>query len=556
MTVRSKHFLLAAFCIIPVVVFFRAVFAMSVNIPFQDDFDGLLEPVLLLHTQKPSFSGFWQILYAQDDERRIVVDRLIAYLVFKLSGELNLRAMVIAGAFNLLVFAGVLLRWFKSTGTPWILFAPIPWLLFNIQFYETVFWPMIPFQHLAVFIWAMLTIWLLSRDSPAAFIAALVSAMFTLYADVSGNFILAAGLFVLVARQRWQAAALWLVIVGIAVGYYFSGLVIPEYRPKFSDNFSRPVLLLSVLTALFGIWSDPGPTFPMLLRESIAIITGLVCMVFVAVLLVQALKPVLKNRKPVEKNDIFLWGAVCFIAIVLAVLASGRTSEGLDSIFKPRYRHMYIFWLIFVYLLAVRYRPLWFKSRAVKTGTILYAVLFCVNAYVMYWGGLDRYRKTFFADAYQWYYNRSLPSSPIYLALRKRVDDIYEGVYKEGIYRPEKYPFAALPQAPVKGTAEIELTASDGGVEVSVRDQPRKPGKDDGTYIIFRAQSGETHILPAYHTQRPLHRLILDRSYYYPDSQTERYATAYFRSAVFDVEVGVIEGENQYRLLTGKQLRL
>ena len=81
-------------------------------------------------------------------------------------------------------------------------------------------------------------------------------------------------------------------------------------------------------------------------------------------------------------------------------------------------------------------------------------------------------------------------------------------------------------------------------------------GKNDGAYVIFRAADGETHILPAYQTQRPLPRLLIDRSYYYPEARTDHYLAGYFKAAEFDIEVGVIQGKNQYRLLTGKQLRL
>ncbi len=559
MAVSNRHFLPAVFCAIPVVIFYAAVFAMSVNAPFQDDFDGLLEPVLLLKTGQHNWGEFWNMIYAQDDERRIVVDRLIAYGIFKLTGELNLKAMVIAGAFNLLVLVFVLYRWFKDTRTSWLLFLPIPWLLFNVQFYETVFWAMIPFQHLAVFVWAVLTVWMLSRDSAAAFGAALITAVLTIYADVSGNFILPAGALVLAARQNWRLLAIWVALIGLVAWYYFSGLVIPEYRPKFSDNFSNPLLLVSVLTTLFGIWSDPGPTFPMIVREGVSLAVGLAFLIFTLIVLARVACTLLKDKKPLDKNDAFLWGAIGFTGIVLAVLASGRASEGLESIFKPRYRHMYMIWLLFVYLLAVRYYPRWFAPRIVKAGLLAGSVLFCLNAYVMYWGGLDRYRKTFLADAYQWYHNRSLPSSPIYMALRERVDEIYEGVYREKIYVPEKYPFADLPGAPVKGETEIEVNTHGNdaaSIEVVVRKMERGMGKNDGAYVIFRAADGETHILPAYQTQRPWHRLLIDRSYYYPEARMDHYLTGYFRAAEFDIEVGVIEGENQYRLLTGKQLRL
>lgn len=556
MTARINRPLLLACCAAPIVIFLWAVFAMSTNTPFQDDFDALLEPVLLLHSQDFSWAAFWQALYQQDDERRIVVDRLIAYLLYTFNGELNLKLMVIGGALNLLIVPAVLYRWFKSTATSLVLMVPIVWALFNIQFYETIFWAMIPFQHLAVFVWAILTMWLLTRGTRATLLGALATGLLTIYADVSGNFILPAGLLALAAQYRWREAAIWLLVLGIVAGFYFTGLEMPAYRPKFSDNFSNPLQIVLVLITLFGIWADPGPTFPMLFREGLSLVLGLAGLIFVLQLLVKEVKNTVVRKNTLNKDSAFLWGTLGFITIVLLVLASGRASEGLETFFNPRYRHMYLFWIIFSYLLAVRYNPVWFRSSVVQSTLVAGSVLFCANAYLMYWGGLDKYRKTFLIDAYQWYHNRSLPSSPIYLSLRKRVDDIYEGVYKQGIYHPEKYPFETLPEAPVEGRIEVALHQADGGVDVSVANVARGMGKNDGAYLIFRADNGETHILPTYHRQRPLHRLLLDGSYYYPDAQMDRYATDYFKSKAFEVEVGIIEGKKQYRLITGKQLRL
>src|SRR5690606_27731640 len=110
--------------------------------------------------------------------------------------------------------------------------------------------------------------------------------------------------------------------------------------------------------------------------------------------------------------------------------------------------------------------------------------------------------------------------------------------------------------APVEGNIEIDLFEPDGNVEVEIKNFRRKSGKNDGAYVIFRGDNDETHILPTFHSIRPVYRLMSEGSYYYPGALINRYGTAYFKSEVFDIEIGVIEGDRQYRLITGKQLRL
>lgn len=553
---HSKYSIPALLCILPIVIFYWVVGTMAVNVPFQDDFDGLLEPVLHLHRYKTTLSEWWQVLVTQDDERRIIVDRLAAYLTYLISGEINLKTIILTGAINVLVLIWVVFQWFRATRSSWLLFAAVPWLLFNIQYYQSILWAMIPLQHLAVFVWALLTMWLLSQNTPKSFLGGLFTAALTIGADVSGNMIIGAGIVVLAAQFRWKELAIWTVFVGILVACYLSGLVIPEYRPKFSDNFANPLQLLSILTALYGLWLDPGPGFPFSLREAVAIITGIGTLGYLIFLLYKAVNKMAADRLPMEREDAFLWGSLAFVGVVLVVLATGRAAVGIEAVFTSRYRHMYIILLLLLYMLSIRNYPNWFVSRKVQAAVVGLSVLFGLNATYGYWGEMDRFRKTLLADGYQWYHNRSLPSSPIYLSLRERVDEIYEGVYEEGIYTPADYPFSRLPEAPVEGNAEINLVSYEGNVDVEVPDFVRKGGKDDGAYVIFRSPEGETHILPAYHSVRPVYRWLQQGAYYYPGARIDRYGTAYFRSSLYDVEIGVIEGDRQYRLITGKQLRL
>src|SRR5690606_11453121 len=114
--------------------------------------------------------------------------------------------------------------------------------------------------------------------------------------------------------------------------------------PKFSDNFSNPLLLISIFTALFGIWADLGPQTPVLLRESMSVLLGILTIALIAYFLYKTIISLLQTKKPLHKDDAFIWGAIAFVAVVLATLAIGRASEGMESIFKPRYRHMYVFW--------------------------------------------------------------------------------------------------------------------------------------------------------------------------------------------------------------------
>ncbi len=552
----NPRYLLVVMALLPIGLFYWLVVGMSVNVPYQDDFDALLEPVWRLQSQPFSLADFWREMYTQDDERRIVMVRLAAFSLNEWTGELNMRHMIVLGASTLLVVVLVIGGWGKSSGVPLEGILPVVWMIFTIQFFEAVFWGMIPLQHVAVFVWTFLCIWLLTRGSRATFAGALIAGALAVFSDVSGNFVLPVGAVVLALQQRWKPLLAWGALMGALTGYYFAGLEVPEYRPGFTDSLADPFNMLKVLFSLFGLWADPGPTFPMDFRQGWVLILGLATLGLAGYLIISRGIRLIRTGQRPDRNEVFVWAGLLFIGIVLGVLAVGRASEGVASVFNPRYRHMYAFWMVFCYLLLWCSYPGKMRERTVVRGVWVVVFVLGVNAYYQYWGPLDRFRKVLLTDGYEWYHNRALPSSPIYLAMQERVDTLYEAVYAAGIYSGEQYPFAGLPGAPVTGAAVVEVRDFPDAIEVFIPDFERASGKDDGAYVILRSEE-EVHVLPAYQQQRPVYRLAGGGgSIYYPGAKTDALVKAFLKSPVLTIEIGVIDGPRQYRLQTGQQIRL
>jgi hypothetical protein len=551
---RATTFLLI---ILPILFFYWVVVYMSANAPFQDDFDALFEPTVLLSKGTESIWSFWNVLFTQDDERRIVMDRLIAFMLYKTTGQLDLRVMIILGACTLLVYFAVIARTFKEAGIPLVFLLPIPWLLFNVQYFDAVFWSMIPLQHIAVFVWGLVALWLITREKKGTLLWGMIFAFLSICSDVSGNFILPAGILVLFIQRRWSALAVWIVAIGLFVFYYFHGLSVPEFRPSFSDNISKPLNILMTILALPGLWADPGPSFGFGVRAAVSMIIGFILIVTLISLAYRTGKRIWKSNYRPGRNELFVWGGLCFLAIIFSTLALARASYGLDSVFNTRYRHMYIHWLILVYTLLLIRFPEWRRSERIGWVTGALAVLFCFNAYIQYWVDLDYFRKVILTDAYEWKNNRALPSAPIYQTPRigKVVDKIYEDAYQTGVYRGPEYQFGDVLVAQVKGTAEVEIMDSPESLVVNVLDLTRSMGRNDGFYVILRSES-ETHIFPTRHNRRAVHRMLVSGQYYYPGATSEVISKVYLKSRPISIEIGVVDGSDVYRLTTGKQVNL
>jgi hypothetical protein len=543
--------------VIPILIFYWVVVYMCVDAPFQDDIDALLEPTVSLRKAGISLSESWKIIYTQDDERRIVMDRLVALTLDKVFGYLDLRFIIILGASILLAYTAVLWQIFRQAGFSLLFFLPVPWLLFNVQFYDAIFWSMIPLQHVAVFVWGFVAIFFLTKTGSAAALLSLVFAVVSIYSDVSGSFLFPVGVLVLIAQRRWQFLATWTVVVGLVVFLYFNHLEVPAYRPSLAENLSQPISILTTVLALPGLWTDPGPAFPFKLRAGIAMAVGLISIVFVLILLYRAAIRIYTKRNEPGTAELFVLGALCFLGITFATLALGRASYGLDTVFTTRYRHMYVHWLIMMYVLGLIAFPKLRQRPSVAWGMSGLALVFCLNAYVQYWVETDYFRKIILTDAYEWRHNRAIPSTPIYQTprIKKAVDDIYEAAYESGVYRGADYPFEALKTAAVKGEAKITVQEGKESMTVYVNDIQRGMKKDDGVYILLSSPT-ETHIFPTKSERRSLRQMLISGSYFYPGANSEVISKGYLKSPTLKVEIGVIHGDEMYRLSTGTEVNL
>lgn len=543
---------------LPVILFFVTVNYMVVNVPFQDDFDGLLEPTIALSKGNHSPGQVWKILSTQDDERRIVMNRIVSYSVYSLFGDLDLRKQIFAGTSTLLIFMALLIQWFKKQNLSLAYLVPIPFVLFNIQFFDAVFWANIPVQQIGVFVWAFASLYFLNGSKSYHLALSIFFAVMSLYSDVTGFLLLPAGLILLGLQRKWRETAAWLVLFGVAVTYYFYGLEVPAYRPSFASNLVHPVNLVGMYIAMHGLWIDPGAGVGFNMRIALALIMGLGLMIWVFRTFILTALKVWAGKNRLSQNDSFVWGGILFLSATFLIFVLGRASEGFGAIFITRYHLLYLFWAVFCYMLFLGSGPVRIlRHPFFKRAAIVGAVVYCFAAYMVYWGDMDYFRKVLLTDAYEWKYNRALPSTPIYQTprIKKVVDDIYEGAYNSGVYMGPDYPFAGLFNAEVRGTTAVKVSNDLGSIVIDIPEIERSAGKDDGIYVILKS-AGETHIFPTRHGRRAAHRMILSGHYYYPGATSEIISKAYLKSPSLSIEIGVKDGLESYRLLTNQQVNL
>ncbi len=541
--------------LIPIGIFFYVFHIFSVNNPFQDDLDGLMNPISQIAKDKPDFWGFLEIIVQQDDERRPVMVRLVGYLVYLLKGYLDFKWVALSGILTYFIFLGIIYTWFKKQPAISLLyFLPIPFVLFTHINYEALYWSMIPLQHIAVFIWAFLSIWFLTKTSLASFSVAVFLGLVCLISDVTGNVLLVVGTCVLLVKRQYIRAGIWFFIIGIAVFFYFRGLSVPDFRPSLSENMKDVGEIVKMIVGMCGCFFDVSFIASDSKRAFLSILMGSISLLFTGYYFFVFMKKVYSNEREIKQYEIWLWGCLAVLLITFVIFSLGRVSFGINSILTNRYKHMFIYWGILNYLLLLQTHVFQAKFKIMSKLTLVAGVLFCMNSYFQVWVDMDYMRKVIITDTYGWYHNRAIPSSPIYLAVKDVVDEMYLDGLNTGVYKPNKYPFEKLVDAPVTGKAKVMLEESRYIVTFVAPTLKRGFGADDGIYIVLKSPKN-THILP---TKNPRYwfKEILKKGEYYQDvARSINYTKSFLSPDMpYQVYLGVIQGNQHYCLETGVEI--
>ncbi|KAA6439970.1 hypothetical protein FEM33_09715 [Dyadobacter flavalbus] len=527
---------------------------MSVNVPYQDDVDAILGPVGQWATGVKGPVQLWEILTTQDDERRIIMVRLMAIISYSILGFLDFRIVAFFGIATYLVFLLLIFKWFKEENkVPFYLFLPVPFIIFTQVNFGALYQSMVPLQHIAVYVWAFASIWCLSRRTAFYFSLGIFFGLLSIFSDVTGVLILVVGALTLAVQREKLKFLIWVSLIAPPVILYFHNLVVPDFRPSMSDNLLHWDIMIAIVIAMPGMIADVFPRLPDDKRIWIALVSGLIILGFVSYEFIYLIKKVLYGKSDVSLNEIWIWGCIIFLLLTFTAFAFGRAAEGTKSILLNRYKHMFLFWGVLTYLLFLK--TSWIKGSYKKAGFICLglSILYFVNGYFQVWGELDFFRKIILADAYGWSKNRVVPSAPIYLSVKSVVDPMYENCLNHGTYRFPDLPFTDLTKIPVRGYTHVEVNSGQ-FISVLVPEFKRKSGFDDGAYVILKSRKN-MHVLPAQNPQSSLFGLLTTGQFYqgYASSYPllNQYLTA---NEEYEVILGVIDGGNKYLLTTGKRI--
>jgi len=330
------------FALLPIVAFYAMLFREMRSVPMFDDYQAVVSFVLIFK-QLPSLgSKLLFIIAAQHDEYKLIFEHAIIAAQYSLTGHISFGFLILLG--NLLVLGIAWLLWKnyfsdeKDLTRRIILFLPICYLLFQLNYVENLDWAMCSLQTIPVLFFTLASLHLLLSDKKWAFPLACLCAWLGCLSSSNAFLIAPIGLFILVPRRNWRQISAWTVTFFVALGMYLY-----RYIRITRPNFDPHVFLYHKIGFYFSFLGSSVENmhhFP--IRNGSVVLGVLMIAIFCHSILTGFYR----------KNP-FAFYSTLWVLITAILVAQVRSGLGLDMSLAVRYKIYSDLVLIFCYAYVV-----------------------------------------------------------------------------------------------------------------------------------------------------------------------------------------------------------
>ena len=324
---QKQRLTLLGIMALPVVVFYAILLRLAQNLPLYDDYDaGLLFAMRLL--QRPAGVGRWLYLAeAQQNEYKIYLGHAFVWAELKLFGHIDFRVLSICGDLFVLLLLYVLWKLFlpneQDKTRRLALFLPVPFLIAQMQYWETLNWPLPGLQNLPILGFSLAAIYLLGRGTDRAWWGAAAAMVLAISASGNGFLLLPIGLLMLLVSRRWVGLLGW-VATGAATiwvySYHYATMTQKAGHGSMITALMHPRLLfIMVFMGAAGASPLPKGAYP----AGLAIVCVMVWMIV---------------RGYPRRNPVVCYCALFCILTAIGVAGIRADSAGLASSLSSRYR--------------------------------------------------------------------------------------------------------------------------------------------------------------------------------------------------------------------------
>jgi hypothetical protein len=340
------------FLLLPIVVFYGFSVAYSTNVPWLDDIENIpffLSRLLDASTWYDRAEAFLR----PNNEHRVLSARLIVYLNYVLTGEINFRALTLIGNLTVLGIFLLIARAYLNNSGPLSSLIPAAFFIFNLQFYSMTFMTIMSLQYQLIICEVFLSLYLLIKPSRLSFGSAILVAILGTFSMGNGLMAWPTGALLLLYLGHWPRLITWLAVGVLAIVGYFSGYAFVQGNDEgFLYFFQHPFkVIIGFFTFVGGIldW------FPRITFEKRMLIPGFGGLFIVAFFLFYTLGIISISARwrslfPSRLTKFYLripyfqtieprWGAFwvgCFVYLLI--------NSALVVFFRTRFNYQLVLW--------------------------------------------------------------------------------------------------------------------------------------------------------------------------------------------------------------------
>jgi hypothetical protein len=383
--IADSRRLMLAICLIllPIISFYAILARRAVNVPFLDDYNGVLEFLEHFSTLPNTWAKVGYVVVTQHNEYKTVLANSIIALQYGVSGHPDFVLLSWLGNIFVLALFYLMWRYFlieeENTSRRLLLFAPAAYFLFQLQYAETLNWSSPGLQNIPVLIFAFAAIAALSGSSRRSFVLGCVLMMFSIASSGNGFALLPIGIAMLLQKKAWRQLGLWILTASACAAIYFyhynfhSSQQDPSRSVLHSTHYLNPIFTLSFMGSAL---SFRAPVI-----HNLSILCG--ALIFIVIFL-------MAKRSFDESNPVFFYFSV-FLVLTAVGVSGIRSKLGLEASLAGRYKIYSDLLLICCYV---------FVTESYLRGHRLQRRFFqaALVASILFWIVFDRHGNTYLVN--------------------------------------------------------------------------------------------------------------------------------------------------------------
>ena len=338
-----------AIALLPALIFYLFFFKFGVNAPYADDISAVNAMVIRFFNGQDTWWDKLLLLFSQCNEHRLFYLSAVAVIQFAIMGEINFLVLDLIGGLAsfgiLLVFYRMILKY----NYPLWLIIPISFFLFNLSYFQNIFWTVCALQHNTLPFMILLVIIVLSgKVETSSFFWSLFFAFFAVFTSGNGFLIFIAAL-PLLWRYSSKYVVFWLLSGVACFLLYMSDYEHPYQRGNLLENAFQIKAILGTFFVYLGSFSSVFFFGMHPMRTNISFVLGLVMFLSILVIYWKNRSQLLKENTPyLTLSTIFL-----FVFGTVGLYSLARANEAIESVYESRYAiNTTIFLIAFVLLIS------------------------------------------------------------------------------------------------------------------------------------------------------------------------------------------------------------